>query len=77
MSPVAHIGSKVSPALLMLGANDRRVPPSQGRRWAETLRGAGHEVETIQFGDSGHALDSFDAEWFGFEAANAFFEIHQ
>ena len=75
-SPVAWIKDKVSPALLMLGAGDRRVPPSQGKRWAECLKGAGHVVKILQFPGTGHALDSFDAERVSFEASLAFFKEH-
>ncbi|KAJ2985623.1 hypothetical protein HDV02_003360, partial [Globomyces sp. JEL0801] len=44
-SPASQIKDKVSPALLMLGKGDRRVPPSQGLRWAEYLKGAGHDIQ--------------------------------
>lgn len=36
-SPVAHLGGRVAPALLMLGDSARRVPPSQGKRWGEVF----------------------------------------
>lgn len=73
MSPISRIKERVSPALLMLGEDDRRVPPSQGKRWAEKLIGNGHSVTTLMFPDTGHALDSVDAERYGFEACSAFF----
>ncbi len=73
MSPVAHIAEKVAPALLMLGAKDRRVPPSQGRRWAELVGATGSRVQTLVFPDAGHALDTFEAERVGFDAAASFF----
>ena len=72
MSPVSRIKGKCSPALLMLGANDRRVPVSQGKRWAQLLKGKGSDVRTLVFPDTGHALDSFDAEIAGFLAAYTF-----
>jgi acylaminoacyl-peptidase len=76
ISPVSFIHGKVSPCLLMLGNDDRRVPPSQGRRWAEAVRSAGNEVTTVVFNDVGHALDSFESEWHGFEISSAFFLKH-
>ena len=76
ISPVGQIKARISPALLMLGANDRRVPPSQGKRWAEYLQGQGHAIQTLLFPGTGHALDSFDAERYAFESAVAFFCQH-
>ena len=64
-SPVSHIKQQVSPALLMLGEGDRRVPCSQGLRWAEFLKGAGHDVDILMFPKVGHALDTFDSERYG------------
>ena len=64
------------PAFLMLGQGDRRVPPSQGLRWAEHLKGIGHKVDILMFPGVGHALDSFEAERYGFEAAAAFLALN-
>ena len=62
-----------SPVLLHLGANDRRVPHSQGLRWAESIKGRGGECIVYMFPATGHALDSLDAERVGFESCVAFF----
>lgn len=70
---MAFIREKVSPALLMLGNDDRRVPPSQGRRWAEILHGNGNEVTVLKYNETGHALDSFEATSDGFQAVTSFF----
>ncbi|KAJ3312025.1 hypothetical protein HDV04_003412 [Boothiomyces sp. JEL0838] len=72
-SPVSHLKDKVSPVLLMLGDGDRRVPPSQGLRFVETLKGKGFDAHTLMFPKVGHALDTFDAQRYGFEASVAFF----
>ncbi|KAJ3270617.1 hypothetical protein HDV01_007551 [Terramyces sp. JEL0728] len=72
-SPVAHIRDKVSPILMMLGEGDRRVPPSQGLRFVETLKGKGFDAHTLMFPKVGHALDTFEAQRYGFEASVAFF----
>lgn len=78
-SPVYHSdfpSSKTCPVLLHLGEGDRRVPHSQGLRWAEVLKGKGMDVKVMMFPATGHALDSMDAERVGFEAAVAFFIKH-
>jgi acylaminoacyl-peptidase len=76
VSPIYFIKEKVSPALLMLGEKDRRVPPSQGFRWAEYLASKNHTVQVMTFPKDGHALDSFDAERVGFKASVNFMISH-
>ena len=75
-SPAKFVGEKVSPCLIMLGKSDRRVPPSQGKRFAEVLASRGHIVTMLLFAQNGHALDGFDAEQIGFQEAVAFIEKH-
>ncbi|KAJ3322315.1 hypothetical protein HDV06_003209 [Boothiomyces sp. JEL0866] len=72
-SPVSHLKDKVSPVLMMLGEGDRRVPPSQGLRFVETLKGKGFDAHTLMFPKVGHALDTFEAQRYGFEACVAFY----
>ncbi|KAI8928144.1 Alpha/Beta hydrolase protein [Entophlyctis helioformis] len=67
---VAHLVK--SPVLLMLGAGDRRVPPSDGMRWAQYLLGAGKPITVLMYPETGHALDSFEAERSGFESIASF-----
>ena len=70
-SPVKRMG-KCAPVLLQLGDGDRRVPHSQGLRWAESLRSAGNDVLVLLFPGNGHALDGFEAERYSFESAAGF-----
>ena len=42
-SPVAHIDNIVTPAMIMLGRDDRRVPPSQGIEFHKALLAKGVE----------------------------------
>lgn len=72
-SPISHVQDRFAPALLMLGAKDRRVPPSQGVRWAEYLRSRNHSIKVLMFPKDGHPLDSFEAQKRGFEACTDFF----
>ena len=37
-SPIQHVHSVTAPVLVCIGANDRRVPPSNGREWFQALR---------------------------------------
>ena len=51
----------------MLGALDLRVPPSQGRYWANLLKGNGVDCKVILFPDANHGLETGDSERFGLE----------
>ncbi|KAJ1339557.1 hypothetical protein BSLG_005804 [Batrachochytrium salamandrivorans] len=62
-SPASVVHKIKSPVLLMLGAGDRRVPPSEGLRWSQYLRGAGKDI-------------SFEAERYGFDAYWSFLLKH-
>lgn len=80
-SPVSRLAAsqkekQTSPVLLHLGAGDRRVPHSQGLRWAETLISQGCEIDVIMFPGTGHALDSLDGERYGFESSCSFMIKH-
>lgn len=44
--------------MLLMGGDDRRVPPDQGRAWYHALKGNGVETEMLWFPGNGHALDS-------------------
>ena len=71
-SPASVAHQISSPVLLMLGAEDRRVPKSEGLRWAQYLRASGKEVDVFMFPNTGHPLDSMDAERVSFDAIYAF-----
>lgn len=53
-SPRTHIGNISCPLLVIQGKNDPRVVAAESRDLAEELRGAGKEVEYLQFEDEGH-----------------------
>lgn len=54
--------------LVMLGALDLRVPPSQGKYWASLLKGNGVDCQVLWFPDANHGLDTAESERFGLEA---------
>ncbi|KAH7051860.1 Alpha/Beta hydrolase protein [Linnemannia elongata] len=67
-SPMEHVEKVTAPSLLLIGAGDRRVPPSQGFSWWQARQNKikkdqSHGVNRIQvFEGTGHALDSVEAE---------------
>merc|ERR1739848_686868 len=61
-SPMAHIDDVHSPTLLLIGDNDRRVPPAQGREWFYALRQRGVKVAMKYYSDQGHAINSVQME---------------
>jgi len=47
----------VPPTQIMLGADDVRVPTSQGIAWYHCLKGNGCQVNLLVFPDSNHSLN--------------------
>jgi acylaminoacyl-peptidase len=66
-SPISVEDKVKGRVLVLLGRDDRRVPPSQGRNWAESLKSRGVDVELCVFNGVGHALDTIEAERMGVE----------
>ncbi|KNC99354.1 hypothetical protein, variant [Spizellomyces punctatus DAOM BR117] len=72
-SPISVAQHVKTPSLLMLGENDRRVPPYEGMNWYYYLKGRGGvDIRVMTYPDNGHALDGVEAERFGFEAIAEF-----
>lgn len=71
-SPSSLIDHVQTATLVMVGRGDRRVPPTQGMNWCYALRGRRVECQMLVFEETGHALDTVEAEKYGFEAAVAF-----
>ncbi|XP_024366929.1 acylamino-acid-releasing enzyme 1 isoform X1 [Physcomitrium patens] len=57
ISPIAHISNVKVPTLFLLGAQDRRVPVSNGFQYVQALRARGQEVKVIVFPEDVHAID--------------------
>lgn len=73
-SPIVHIAKVRTPALILLGEGDRRVPPQQGHELERALRARGIPVRLLSYPDNNHALSKVEAEadafvntalWFG------------
>jgi acylaminoacyl-peptidase len=56
ISPIAHIEAVRAPVLMLLGAKDRRVPPSNGMAYAHALRQYGKAVRVLVFPEDEHPL---------------------
>jgi len=56
MSPAAFISKVETPVLMLLGAKDRRVPPSNGIAFAHSLRQRGVDVKVVIFPEDEHGL---------------------
>jgi acylaminoacyl-peptidase len=56
-SPVAHIDKVRTPALLCIGAVDRRVPQSQGIEYYSLLKSRGVPSRMLLFPEDCHAID--------------------
>lgn len=67
-SPSTYAKQVKCPTLVMLGALDLRVPPSQGRYWANLLKGNGVDCEVLIFPDANHGLETAESERFGLDA---------
>ncbi|KAM3917613.1 acylamino-acid-releasing enzyme [Leptodactylus fuscus] len=65
-SPIIHVSKVKTPVLLMLGAEDRRVPNTQGLEYYKALRAHGVEARLLWYPGNNHALSKVDAESDGF-----------
>ncbi len=59
---------RVPPVLLLIGASDQRVSPTQGIGLYHLLKGAGEEADMLIFDGEGHPLDGVEAMKVGWEA---------
>lgn len=56
ISPVANVLKITKPMLVMQGANDPRVPPSESEAIVARLRAAGIDTWYVRFADEGHGF---------------------
>jgi acylaminoacyl-peptidase len=62
-SPTSRVASVKAPTLVVIGEEDLRVPPSQGKAWYGWLKGLGVETEILSFPSTGHAIDSPEGQY--------------
>ncbi|GAA6026237.1 hypothetical protein JCM8202_004732 [Rhodotorula sphaerocarpa] len=74
ISPMRHAHKVTTPTLLLIGLEDRRVPPNQGRAWYHALKNRGQEedpvdVKMMTFPGNSHPIaETVEAEWAAWEA---------
>lgn len=57
LSPLARVEALTAALLLVHGANDTNVPPSESQQMFEALRSLERKVELLTFEDDGHEID--------------------
>ncbi|NXP70692.1 ACPH enzyme, partial [Ramphastos sulfuratus] len=65
-SPMRYINQVRAPVLLMLGEDDRRVPPKQGMEYYRALKARGVPTRLLWYPGNNHALAGVEAEADGF-----------
>ena len=75
-SPVAHVDAVRAPVLVLLGAVDLRVPPTNGLRYAAALRERGGDCRVRVFPEDAHGLVNPRTEFESFVTVAAFLREH-
>jgi dipeptidyl aminopeptidase/acylaminoacyl peptidase len=57
MSPMTYINQVKTPTLIVYGAEDRRIPPAQGKEFYIALKERGVPVEFVTYPREGHGLN--------------------
>ncbi|XP_067417331.1 acylamino-acid-releasing enzyme isoform X1 [Emydura macquarii macquarii] len=65
-SPMQYVAQVRAPVLLMLGEEDRRVPPKQGQEYYRALKARGIPARLLWYTGNNHALSGVEAEADGF-----------
>lgn len=65
-SPISHISKVKTPIIFVLGAQDLRVPLSNGLQYARALKEKGVEVKILMFPNDVHAIDRPQSDYEGF-----------
>jgi dipeptidyl aminopeptidase/acylaminoacyl peptidase len=76
ISPTTNAKAITKPLFVASGANDPRVPASEGQQIAHTVRGNGGDVWYLEFKDEGHGFrKKANSDWFG-AATMLFWQQH-
>jgi acylaminoacyl-peptidase len=74
MSPIAHVKKVTAGVLLLVGASDKRVAPTQGINYYHALKAAGRaETEMLLFPGQGHGLEGVEETRVRYEATRDWF----
>ncbi|EPS67862.1 hypothetical protein M569_06906, partial [Genlisea aurea] len=75
-SPIAHISKVKTPTLFLLGAQDLRVPVSNGLQYARALKERGVETKVIVFPKDVHGIDRPQSDFESFLNIGMWFNKH-
>ncbi|KAF9677661.1 hypothetical protein SADUNF_Sadunf08G0130700 [Salix dunnii] len=65
-SPISHISKVKTPVIFVLGAQDLRVPLSNGLQYARALKERGVEVKILMFPNDVHAIERPQSDYEGY-----------
>lgn len=72
-SPIFQAHDIIAPVMLLLGEQDRRVPPTQGLNLYHLLKAKGTPVDMLRFPGKGHSLEEVESSRMTFEAIRWWF----
>jgi len=75
-SPISRAQAVVAPTLVLLGAQDLRVPPSQGLIWHNMLRERGIETRVRWYPSDNHPLAGVECEADTFVSVAVWMQTH-
>ncbi|KAK3157569.1 hypothetical protein QOZ80_2AG0124510 [Eleusine coracana subsp. coracana] len=75
-SPISHISKVKTPTLFLLGAQDLRVPVSNGLQYARALKERGIESKLIVFPEDIHGIDKPQSDFESFLNIGVWFKKH-
>lgn len=73
-SPISHLSKVKAPVLFLLGAQDLRVPVSNGLQYARALRERGVDVKVIVFPEDVHAIERPQSDFESFVNIGVWFK---
>ncbi|XP_057771437.1 acylamino-acid-releasing enzyme 1-like [Salvia miltiorrhiza] len=75
-SPIAHISKVKTPTIFLLGAQDLRVPVSNGIQYARALKEKGVETKVIVFPNDVHGIDKPQSDYESYLNIGVWFNKH-
>ncbi|XP_021350974.1 acylamino-acid-releasing enzyme-like [Mizuhopecten yessoensis] len=75
-SPIAYIDQFKAPLQIMLGLDDRRVPPKQGEQFYKALRSRNIPTRLVTYEGNSHPIITTDAESDAFVNTITWFDTH-
>ncbi|XP_058105448.1 acylamino-acid-releasing enzyme isoform X2 [Magnolia sinica] len=75
-SPISHLSKVKSPVLFLLGAQDLRVPVSNGLQYARALKEKGVQVKVVIFPNDVHAIERPQSDFESFLNIGVWFKTH-